>query len=73
MTVPQVCNCCAKVLDGEPKGQRTEEAVHIHKEWGYFSGRDLECHHIILCEDCYNKWIKTFKIPVRIEIKQEVI
>lgn len=72
MKEQEYCNCCAKKLQTDMTGSRPEEALFIQKEWGYFSGKDLEIHRIVLCEECYDQWIKTFKIPVRIEIKQEV-
>lgn len=72
MKKQEFCNCCAKRINLGNTENSSEEAVFIYKEWGYFSGKDLEIHHIVLCEECYDQWIKTFKIPVRIEIKQEV-
>ncbi len=55
------CNCCGKKL-----GKRSEEdAMEVIKEWGYFSGKDLERHAFILCEGCYDKWIGTFVRPVK--------
>jgi len=66
------CNACGKVLKME-NGILMEDAFEATKEWGYFSQRDMEVHHFNLCEDCYNKMIAQFCIPVEIENKMEVL
>ena len=66
------CNQCGKVLHME-KGILKEDALIIKKEWGYFSEKDLEVHEFVLCETCYDKWIRNFVIPIRICGKQEVL
>ena len=38
--------------------------LHIEKEWGYFSSKDLTKHVFNICEECYDKWIASFNIPV---------
>ncbi len=69
-----LCNCCGRALSTSDSGKTvTEDAVYIRKEWGYFSEKDLQIHHIVVCEDCYDEWIKQFKLPVKIEKKQEVL
>ena len=35
--------------------------------WGYFSKKDGETHSFDLCEECYDKWIGGFQIPVGIQ------
>jgi len=66
------CNCCGRALKVE-NGILKEDAFEATKEWGYFSERDLEVHHFNLCEDCYNKLISEFKIPVEIRNKTEAM
>lgn len=66
------CNCCGKALKVE-NGILKEDAFEATKEWGYFSERDLEVHHFNLCEECYNKLISGFKIPVEIKNKTEAL
>ena len=66
------CNSCGKLLKVE-NGILKEDAFEATKEWGYFSKRDLEVHHFNLCEDCYNKFISQFCIPVEVEKKLEVL
>lgn len=66
------CNSCGKILKVE-NGILIEDAFEATKEWGYFSSRDMELHHFNLCEDCYNKMISEFKIPVEVRKKLEVL
>lgn len=66
------CNSCGKQLKVE-NGILMEDAFEAVKEWGYFSGRDLEVHRFNLCEDCYNRLISQFQIPVEVRRKLEVL
>jgi ribosomal-protein-alanine N-acetyltransferase len=69
---PIYCNSCGKMLKVE-NGILKEDAFEATKEWGYFSGRDTEIHHFNLCEECYEKLIANFQIPVDIKKKLEVL
>lgn len=66
------CNSCGKILKVE-NGILKEDAFEATKEWGYFSEKDMEVHHFNLCEECYNKLIAEFKIPVEVRKKLEVL
>ena len=66
------CNQCGREFEYQGK-LRTEDAFIGYKEWGYFSERDLEVHQFCLCEDCYNKLIETFAIPVDVMEKTEIL
>lgn len=66
------CNLCGKELK-VINGILMEDAFEATKEWGYFSERDMEVHHFNLCEECYNKLISEFQIPVEIRKKLEVL
>ncbi len=63
-----VCNQCGKELKLE-KGYLKEGCFHADYLFGYFSGKDGTRHRFDLCEECYDKMIKNFQIPV--EEKQE--
>lgn len=67
-----ICNQCGKILVME-NGILREDAFFATKEWGYFSKRDLEIDHFVICEDCYNEWIKNFKKPVVTTTKKEIL
>jgi Fe2+ or Zn2+ uptake regulation protein len=69
---PICCNSCGKVLKVE-NGILKEDAFEATKEWGYFSGRDMEVHQFNLCEECYDKMISQFVIPVEIRKKLEAL
>ena len=58
-----ICNCCKKELDMSGK-QVTEDVLHVCKDWGFFSKKDLVRHEFDLCESCYDKMIEEFQIPV---------
>ena len=45
----------------------------IDKNWGYFSDKDGERHRIVLCETCYDMWIKSLKIPPVVEEVTEIL
>ncbi len=66
------CNSCGKKLK-YVNGVLLEDAFEVTKEWGYFSKRDLEVHHFNICEECYDKLISQFKIPVEVKTKLEAL
>lgn len=67
-----VCNCCAKKLTVE-NGIVMEGVLRVQADWGYFSKKDGEVHSFDICEDCYNKWVTDFKIPIDIVRKTEML
>ena len=66
------CNCCKKVLNVQ-NGIITEGVFSVEYAFGYFSRKDEEIHKFDLCEMCYDKWIKTFGIPVEIADNTELL
>ena len=69
---PICCNSCGKMITIE-NGIMKEDAFEAKKEWGYFSRRDMEVHSFNLCEECYERIIAQFKIPVQVDRKLEVL
>lgn len=67
-----VCNCCGKSITVE-NGVALEGVCHIEIPWGYFSGMDGEDHSMDLCEECYLRWTKEFKIPVTVKERTELL
>ncbi len=66
------CNQCGRILKyGEHGGQ--EDFLKVTKEWGYFSRKDLELHEFYLCEDCYDKLVQGFQIPIQEQSVEEVL
>lgn len=68
-----VCNGCGQELWRRDRGEGHREYVSVDKSWGYFSEKDGERHHLDLCESCYDKWIRTFLIPVEIDQETELL
>ena len=66
------CNLCGRKLGG-PGQNMTEDFFEAKKEWGYFSGKDMQIHSFCLCEECYDSVIAQFRIPVRKEERREVL
>lgn len=67
-----LCNCCGKQLKNR-NGLLMEDAFEAVKEWGYFSKKDLQVHSFVLCEDCYDRIAASFRIPVTVTKKREVM
>lgn len=66
------CNQCGRQILSV--NDRLEEDIFEgKKQWGYFSKRDLELHSFILCEDCYDRMIEGFKLPVEISPVHEAM
>ena len=55
------CNMCGNKWDDQ-KTILQKDFLVIQKDWGYFSKKDGIHHEIIICEECYDKWIATLKI-----------
>lgn len=58
-----VCNCCGRTLS-MTGNQLAEGALHVCKDWGFFSTKDLVHHEFDLCEPCYDKMVAGFLVPV---------
>ena len=48
-------------------------ALSFRAEWGYFSDKDGQVHNFDICENCYDKIVKNFTIPVDIQEKTEFL
>lgn len=67
-----LCNMCGKQIEAV-NGIYQEDFIEGYKEWGYFSKKDLEIHRFNICEDCYGDLIQSFKVPVQVSKKIEVL
>lgn len=67
-----VCNQCKKELTVE-NGMIKEGCFHGDNLFGYFSNKDGVKHSFDLCEECYDKLIKSFAIPVLEEEVKELL
>ena len=66
------CNACGRQIRKE-NGILKEDVLKVTKDWGYFSGKDLQIHEFVLCEECYEKMISGFVRPVEISEKMEAM
>lgn len=66
------CNCCGKELQRK-NDILLEDVMIIEKNWGYFSQKDGETHTFCLCEECYDRIVKQFQIPVSVSDRTELI
>ena len=58
-----ICNKCGKeilVRQGVPQ----EVVLEVEKRWGYFSRKDNQVDQFDLCEDCYDEFVRSFRIKI---------
>ncbi len=67
-----ICNQCKKELKLE-NGYLKEACFSADYLFGYFSQRDGIRHRFDLCEDCYNRMINAFAIPVEERPENELL
>lgn len=67
-----ICNRCGRKMRVE-RGILKEGCFHADYAFGYFSKRDGIRHKFELCEDCYDKMIAEFAIPVEESPEQELL
>lgn len=67
-----ICNQCKKELLVE-NGVIKEGCFCGNVQFGYFSNKDGKKHSFDLCEECYDKLIKSFTIPVEEEEVTELL
>lgn len=60
------CNGCGKKIKIKD-GVIREGLLSVEKRWGYFSDKDNEVHRFDLCEECYDRMVSQFVIPVEKE------
>ncbi|NLL80061.1 MAG: hypothetical protein GX234_09820 [Clostridiales bacterium] len=67
-----ICNQCGRTFQAE-NGIVKEDCIHMDIVFGYFNSRDGMNHHFDLCEACYEKMIRAFRIPVTEEEETELL
>ena len=67
-----VCNKCKKEISVR-NGMIMEGCFHGSVRFGYFSRKDGTEHSFDLCEECYDKLIEGFAIPVKEEETTELL
>lgn len=70
MLTAVICNMCKKQLEVE-NGIVKEGCFSASAAFGYFSEKDGQLQQFDLCEECYDRLLERFRIPVQIkEIKE---
>ena len=67
-----VCNQCGSA-ESAAGGLFKRDFLSVEKEWGYFSRKDGEIHHFILCEACYDRLTQRFCLPVEKKEQTELL
>lgn len=67
-----ICNQCKKELKYE-KGVLKEGCLSVDQVFGYFSKKDGIRHRFDLCEDCYDKLVQGFVLPVEETAENELL
>ncbi len=67
-----ICNKCGRELP-EEAGVLREGVCTVEVDWGYFSHKDGENHRFHLCEACYDELVKSFRVPVRVRHRTELM
>lgn len=66
------CNKCGRSLKVE-NGFLKEGCFHVDFSFGYFSTKDGMNHTWDMCEECYDKMIQEFLIPMEETEKKELL
>lgn len=67
-----VCNQCGRSFEYCNEVLKSD-LLCIRKDWGYFSKKDGQHHEILICEDCYDRWIAGFCYPPSITGTKELL
>lgn len=67
-----ICNQCKKELKSE-KGYLKEGCFSVDYAFGYFSEKDGTRQRFDLCEECYDKIVAQFQIPVEVVRDKELL
>lgn len=70
--VQVICNKCGKELKVKD-GILKEGAFQADYLFGYFSKKDGTRHHFDLCEDCYDRLVGGFAVPVEADSENELL
>lgn len=70
--VQVICNQCGREMKLE-NGYLKEGCFTADYAFGYFSHKDGVRHHFDLCEECYDKMVKQFAVPVETTQEKELL
>lgn len=67
-----ICNQCGKEMKLE-NGYVKEGCFSVEYAFGYFSHKDGIRHQFDLCEECYDKIVTQFAVPVEVSQEKELL
>ena len=67
-----ICNKCGRELTVENQIPR-EDYIMVRKQWGYFSEKDGKTYSFVLCEECSDRLVQSFIIPVDVQDTTELL
>lgn len=67
-----LCNKCKRELPMK-RNIVLEDFIEVNKKWGYFSKKDGKTYSFVLCEECSDKLMESFLIPVEITDTTELL
>lgn len=67
-----ICNNCKKEIRVE-NGMIKEGCFCGDVQFGYFSNKDGMKHFFDLCEECYDKMVSKFAVPVETQEVKELL
>ena len=68
----KICNKCGKTLKKVNDIYR-EDFLEVNKDWGFFSTKDGKTYRFMMCEECCEKLVKDFQVPVQISDTTELV
>lgn len=68
-----VCNVCGQILQENGQQIAEKDWLTVKKSWGYFSEKDGKNHAFCVCENCYDKWVADFLVPVEVSDETELL
>lgn len=66
------CNKCGRNLVVED-GILKEGCFSVDYKFDYFSNKDGYIYSFDLCENCFDRWVREFKMPVEIQETKEFL
>lgn len=67
-----ICNGCGTALPIK-NDVVLADWLSVDKAWGYFSEKDGVLHSFDLCEECYDRMVKGFVLPVTVKDRKELL
>ena len=67
-----VCNKCGARIELQNEVAK-QDYLLVNKPWGYFSKKDGKTYKFVICEECVDKIIEEFVVPVEVQDTIELL